>query len=95
MIGQFTAYVQRNKLGTLALTLCLSYMFLGLPAQIIQIWQTHDVKSISGIMFSLLTAQSIGWVAYGIQKKDWFVTIPNIFGTLFIGTIVVEWLMFR
>lgn len=46
-------------------------------------------------MFALLLVQSIFWMLYGIQKKDGFIVTGNVFGSLFSGTIVLEWFMFR
>ncbi len=73
----------------------LTFMFLGLPSQIIRIWQTGSVKEISVTMFSLLMLQSVFWVLYGRQKNDWFVIIANSFGTLFSAIIVVEYFLFK
>lgn len=88
-------FIKQNKLGTLTIVVCLTYMFLGLPAQIIQTWRTHNIAGISILMFLLLALQSVCWVAYGIQKKDRFVIIANIFGSLFSIIIVLEYFIFR
>ncbi|MFA6105287.1 MAG: SemiSWEET family transporter [Patescibacteria group bacterium] len=85
----------KNKLGIVTLAISLTYMFLGLPSQVIEIWKTQSVKNVSILMFSLLTIQSIFWVAYGIQRKDKFVVIANFFGSLFSAMIVVEYLIFH
>ncbi len=84
-------YIKNNKLGTFTIALSLTYMFLGLPAQIFKIWQTRSVGDISILMFCLLAAQSLFWVFYGIQKRDWFVVTANTFGTLFSTIIVLEY----
>ena len=84
-------YARNNKLGVATIALALVYMFLGMPAQIWRIWQTRNVTGISVLMFSLLTAQSISWILYGRQKKDWFIVASNVFGALFAGVIVLEW----
>lgn len=70
-------------------------MLLGLPSQIIQIWTHQSAKDISFLMFLLLAIQSTFWIAYGIQRKDWFVTIANTFGAIFAAIIVIEYLLFR
>lgn len=88
-------YIKNNKLGTATIVLSLSYMFLGLPSQILSIWQSQSVREISLSMFFLLCVQSIFWVLYGLQKKDWFVVTANTFGTLFSAIIVVEYFLFR
>jgi len=85
----------KNKLGIITLLLSLSYMFLGLPSQIIKIWETHSVKDISILMFLLLCIQSLFWVAYGKQRKDWFVIIANSFGAIFTAIIVAEYFLLR
>ncbi len=84
-------FIKQNKLGSLATTLSLIYMSLGLPSQIIKIWNTHSVQGISVLMFLLLGIQSVAWVAYGMQKKDNFITIPNILGALFSFVVVIEY----
>jgi uncharacterized protein with PQ loop repeat len=86
-------YLRENLLGTATITLSLSYMFLGLPAQIFRIFQTRSVNDISITMFSLLAIQSYFWVAYGIQKKDWFVVTANVFGGLFATIIVFQYIL--
>lgn len=88
-------YIKNNKLGTATIVLSLSYMFLGLPSQILSIWQSQSVREISLPMFFLLCVQSIFWVLYGLQKKDWFVVTANTFGTLFSAFIVLEYFLFR
>lgn len=87
-------YFRANRLGVVTLTLCLLYMFIGLPDQIWSIWKSQSVREISLPMYVLLSAQSIGWVLYGYKKKDWFVLIANSFGTVFSATIVVEYIVF-
>lgn len=88
-------YIKDNKLGAVTIITSLSYMFLGLPSQIWNIWQSQSVREISLPMFALLCLQSIFWVLYGFQKRDWFVITANAFGTLFSAAIVVEWFLFR
>ena len=39
-------YAKENKLGVFTLTLSLAYIFIGLPAQIYQIWETRAVQAI-------------------------------------------------
>ena len=85
----------KNKLGIITLVTSLTYMFLGLPSQVIQIWRTHSVKDVSILMFLLLTIQSLFWLAYGAQRKDKFIVIANVFGALFAFMVVVEYLMFH
>lgn len=87
----FFAWLQANLLGAITLTICLTYMFLGLPHQIWTIWKKRSVEGVSVQMFILLAVQSFFWVLYGIQQGDWFVIIANSFGTLFSTTIVVEY----
>jgi len=93
-MNQFFQHLKDNKLGTVTIVLSLSYMFLGLPAQILKISETKSVADISIVMFSLLALQSILWVAYGFQKKDWFVVTANFFGTVFSLIIVVQYFLF-
>lgn len=85
----------KNKLGIVTLTISLTYMFLGLPSQVIEIWKTQSVKNISILMFLLLIIQSIFWIAYGIQRKDKFIVVANFFGSLFATMIVAEYLIFH
>lgn len=95
MIQNILKYIMNNRLGAITVALSLTFMFLGLPSQIIRIWQTHSVKEISITMFFLLTLQSVFWVLYGRQKNDWFVIIANSFGTLFSAIIVIEYFLFK
>lgn len=95
MIKNILKYIIDNRLGAITVALSLTFMFLGLPSQIVRIWQTHSVKEISVTMFSLLTLQSVFWVLYGRQKNDWFVIIANSFGTLFSAIIVIEYFLFK
>jgi len=73
-------YIKRNKLGTFTIALSLTYMFLGLPDQILTILRTRSIANISIVMFGLLAAQCISWVLYGFQKRDWFVVTANSVG---------------
>ena len=88
-------YIRNNKLGATTMALSLVFIFLGLPSQIATIWSTRSVAGVSPLMFSLLAIQSAFWVAYGIQKRDPFMAVPNglivIFGTI----IVIECMLFR
>ena len=84
-----------NKLGLTTLIFSLTYMFFGLPSQVIKIWNTHSVKDVSIVMFVLLVIQSIFWVLYGRQRNDKFVMIANFFGALFSIIIVIEYVMFH
>lgn len=88
-------HLKNNKLGTIALFLCLSFILLGLPAQIWKIWQSQSAAGISLLTFALLTIQSFFWVLYGWQKKDWFIIIPNTLGTILAGVIVAEYFWLR
>ena len=88
-------YMKSNRLGTLTVFLSLMFMFLGLPNQILRIWESKSVVEISIIMFGLLAIQSFFWVLYGTQKRDWFVVIANSFGTFFSVIIVIEYFLFR
>jgi uncharacterized protein with PQ loop repeat len=87
-------YLKENKLGGVTILFSLSYMFLGLPLQIWRIWETHSVKEISLPMFGLLCLQSIFWVLYGIQQKDWFVVTANAFCSFFAFIIVLLYFAF-
>ena len=77
-------YAKENKLGVFTLTLSLAYIFIGLPAQIYQIWETRAVQAISLPMFLLLALQSSSWVAYGVQRKDWPMIIANTFAVIIV-----------
>lgn len=87
-------FLKNNKLGTVTIVLSLTFMFLGLPSQIWQIWKTGSVAGISILAFSLLATQSFFWVLYGFQKKDWFVVVANFVGTIFSTIIVFEYFWF-
>ena len=95
MVKRASQYVKENKLGTLALVLAHTFMFLGLPAQIVKIWETRSVKDISVLTFTLLAVQSIAWVAYGAQRRDWPVIISNSFGMFFSSIIVILYFLFK
>lgn len=88
-------YVRNNRLGIVTVTLSLTFMFVGLPSQILRILETKSAKEISITMFSLLVVQSFFWVLYGYQKRDWFVVTANAFGTFFSLVIVIEWFLFQ
>ncbi len=88
-------YVKENKLGVITVVLSVTFMLLGLPAQIWQIWNTKSVAGISVFSFALLATQCSFWIAYGIQKKDKNVMIPNLFGAIFSTVIVVEYFIFH
>lgn len=89
------SYIKQNKLGFVTVVLSVAFMLLGLPAQILQIWNTKSVQGISVFSFSLLATQCFFWVAYGIQKKDRNIMIPNIFGAFFSVIIVIEYFLFH
>jgi len=89
------SYIKANRLGVVTITFSLLYMFLGLPAQVWKIWVTQSAADISPLAFGLLAIQSVFWVLYGLQKKDWFIVIPNVLATLFSSMIIVEYFMFK
>ena len=84
-----------SKLGIITTGVSLTYMILGLPSQILQIWSTHSVKDISILLFILLVIQSLFWIAYGIQIKNLPMIIANSIGAFFSTLIVGEWFMFH
>ena len=84
-----------NKLGAVTLSLSLTFTFVGLPAQILKIWETRNVKGVSFLVFALMAIQSVSWMFYGIQKKDWVVMVANIFGIFFSLVIIAEYVAFR
>jgi uncharacterized protein with PQ loop repeat len=91
-------YLQKfknNKLAITTLFFALVFICVGLPSQIIRIWETHSVKGVSVITFFLLATQAVFWVFYGRQRKDLVVIVVNLFGTLFATVIVLEYLMFH
>jgi len=45
--------------------------------QIIKVWRTKKVKTISLLTFSILTFGIMIWVIYGILKNDWPIIITN------------------
>ncbi|RJQ29891.1 hypothetical protein C4571_00535 [Candidatus Parcubacteria bacterium] len=75
--------------------LSLAFMSLGLLSQVWRIWQSENVAGVSLLAFALLAIQSLFWVLYGFQKKDWFIITPNLLGTLFATIIVLEYFWFR
>ena len=87
-------YVKENKLGSFTLALSLTYIFIGLPSQVYTIWETASARDISLPMFLLLALQSLFWVLYGSQRKDWPMIIANTFVVLFAGIITVQCLLF-
>jgi uncharacterized protein with PQ loop repeat len=94
-MSKYLQKIKNNKLGIATLFFSLSFMCVGLPSQIIEIWKTHSVKGVSGVTFLLLTTQSIFWVLYGKQRKDKVIIAVNIFGALFAAVIVIEYIIFH
>jgi len=94
-MSKYLQKVKNNKLGITTLFFSLSFTFLGLPSQIIQIWKTHSVKDVSIVMIFLLAVQGMFWIFYGRQRKDAFVVIANVFGALFAAVIVIEYIIFH
>jgi len=94
-MSKYLQRIKNNKLGIATLFFSLSFTFLGLPSQILQIWKTHSVKDVSIIMILLLTIQGMFWIFYGRQRKDTFIIIANIFGALFAVVIVIEYIIFH
>ena len=95
MFSKFANYVKKNKLGFTATIISLVFMSFGLLAQIWKIWRTHDIGGISPLMFSLLAIQSLFWMAYGKQRRDLFIIVPNLFGSFFATIVVVEYFIFH
>lgn len=86
----FLSYVKENKLGVFTLALSLTYIFIGLPSQISVIWKTGSARDVSLPMFFLLALQSLFWVFYGVQRKDWPMMIANAFVVLFAAIIILQ-----
>jgi uncharacterized protein with PQ loop repeat len=93
--NSYNVIYMKDKLGIVTLVISLTYMFLGLPSQVIEIWRTRSVSNVSILMFLLLTIQSIFWVVYGLKRKDKFVMIANCFGGLFAAMVVIEYVIFH
>lgn len=88
-------YIRNNKLGTLCLILALVMAFLGLPAQIVKIWQTKNVEGVSSLFFLFMLAQAVAWTFYGTREKDYAIWVPNIFVAISSFIVLLEWLAFR
>jgi Uncharacterized conserved protein len=50
---------------------------------------THDTRNISLLMYILFVFGTACWLAYGIWKKSWPVTIANAITLILASTILV------
>lgn len=85
-------YFINNKLGFATAIFTLAFYFVGMPAEIIDLWMAKNTAGVSLVMLILLFVQSFFWVFYALQIKDWFLGVTNVVGTLLALVLLVEYL---
>jgi uncharacterized protein with PQ loop repeat len=58
---------------------------IGAPAiipQVVRVYRTEHLYGVSAAMYGLLSFCCLTWLIYGAMIDDWFVSLPNIIGTL-------------
>ena len=58
---------------------------VGAPAiipQVVRVYRTEHLYGVSATMYGLLSFCCLTWLIYGAMIDDWFVSLPNIIGTL-------------
>lgn len=88
--------VEEDPKGLWALLICVVYISIGLPSQIIEIWRTKNVEGISLTMFGLMFLNSLSWLNYGYRGRirNWIIVIPNLIASILGVVILVEYGMF-
>lgn len=63
---------------------------IGAPAiipQVVRVYQTEHLYGVSAATYALLFLCCLTWLIYGAMIDDWFVSLPNIVGT--IGSLYI------
>lgn len=58
---------------------------IGAPAiipQVVRVYRTEHLYGVSAAMYGLLSFCCLTWLIYGAMIDDWFVSLPNVIGTL-------------
>jgi uncharacterized protein with PQ loop repeat len=58
---------------------------IGAPAiipQVVRVYRTEHLYGVSAAMYGLLSFCCLTWLIYGAMIDDWFVSLPNIVGTV-------------
>ena len=58
---------------------------IGAPAiipQVVRVYRTEHLYGVSAAMYGLLSFCCLTWFIYGAMIDDWFVSLPNVVGTL-------------
>ena len=58
---------------------------IGAPAiipQVVRVYRTEQLYGVSAAMYGLHSICCLPWLIYGAMIDDWFVSLPNIIGTL-------------
>ena len=58
---------------------------IGAPAiipQVVRVYRTEHLYGVSAATYGLLSFCCLTWLIYGAMIGDWFVSLPNIVGTL-------------
>ncbi|MFM8947538.1 MAG: SemiSWEET family transporter [Acidimicrobiaceae bacterium] len=58
---------------------------IGAPAiipQVVRVYRTEHLYGVSAAMYGLLSFCCLTWLIYGAMIDDWFVSLPNVIGTI-------------
>ena len=64
-----------------------SLLIIGYFPQALQVWKTKKVRDISMGTFTLLTAASVTWIAYGMLVEDGPIILTNVVTLLLQASI--------
>lgn len=62
--------------------------------QALKIFRRKSAKDISIITYAFLFAGAVIWILYGLEIKNFPITVANIFGGINLGLVVIGWFLY-
>ena len=83
--------ITERSVGFLAMIITSVYTGISMPEQIFQIWKTQNTESLSLFMLVMMVATFSSWSVYALRKvkTDWYILVPNLFGSICALVLVV------
>lgn len=82
-------------LGYLALTVSLTVLIWGLPAQIINNYRRKSCKGLSLSLMIMVFFAYLIWAVYGLSKPDWFLVFSQTPGAILTAVILMQFFKYR
>ena len=84
-----------NILGWSALSITIIYASFGIFTQVIQNFKRKSTSGLSLVMIILSFITFFIWFLYGVMKPDFYISIPNLIGSIITAMILVQFWIYR